>query len=71
MKLYLMLILFAGFPPTISPSATSLTTTARAATTALAPTSTPGPKKESAQIHASSPIDIGGLINGMAGSLKS
>ena len=59
----------AGFPTTTVQGATFFVTTARAPTIAPSPIVTPGPRKASAHIHASSAMWIGGLSRGIAGSL--
>jgi hypothetical protein len=61
----------AGFPAAIVFAGMSETTTDLAPTIACSPTVTPGPIKASAQIQTSGPIVIGGLVNGIAGSLQS
>jgi hypothetical protein len=62
------LITFAGFPATIIPAGTSLNTTARAPTTLLSPTVTPGPMNACAAIHTPLPIVIGVRSSGRFGA---
>ena len=61
------LMTVAGLPATTTPGGTSRFTTARAPTTLLSPTVTPGPMNPSVHTHTPEPIVIGGRSSGRFG----